>query len=213
MATEIHIILNDDSVQLVEQFRYLLGRNGSGVLAQSIREVNVEVPTVSLPSPDLGLSPDYDNGTTQSSILDESIEILNLPERARNCIEKYLRHHRYEQTIRNLLESSSDDLLSITTFGPKSLMAVRYKLAWYGLHLKGEVVSTIFEVDFTQALPELSERSLNCLRREQINTLRDLVPRQPTELLNITNFGNDQLEEVRKALHSIGLHLGMPTTL
>jgi DNA-directed RNA polymerase subunit alpha len=56
---------------------------------------------------------------------------------------------------------------------------------------------------------ELSVRATNCLETENINTVRDLVTRTEDQLLQVRNFGETTLKEVKNKLEEIGLHLGM----
>jgi DNA-directed RNA polymerase subunit alpha len=56
---------------------------------------------------------------------------------------------------------------------------------------------------------ELSVRATNCLESENINTVRDLVTRSEDQLLQVRNFGETTLKEVKNKLEEIGLHLGM----
>jgi DNA-directed RNA polymerase subunit alpha len=55
----------------------------------------------------------------------------------------------------------------------------------------------------------LSVRATNCLETENIKTVRDLVTRGEDELLEVRNFGDTTLEEVRERLAEWGLRLGM----
>ena len=55
----------------------------------------------------------------------------------------------------------------------------------------------------------LSTRAYNCLARENIFTLKDLVERTGSELMNIKDFGKTTLKEVQYKLQTIQLHLGM----
>lgn len=55
----------------------------------------------------------------------------------------------------------------------------------------------------------LSVRATNCLESEGINTVRDLVVRTEDQLLQVRNFGETTLQEVRERLNAIGLRLGM----
>ncbi len=55
----------------------------------------------------------------------------------------------------------------------------------------------------------LSVRASNCLESENINTVRDLVIRSEDQLLEVRNFGETTLNEVREKLADIGLRLGM----
>jgi DNA-directed RNA polymerase subunit alpha len=56
---------------------------------------------------------------------------------------------------------------------------------------------------------ELSVRATNCLESEGITTVRDLVIRNDEELLEVRNFGETTLKEVKSKLAERGLHLGM----
>jgi DNA-directed RNA polymerase subunit alpha len=56
---------------------------------------------------------------------------------------------------------------------------------------------------------ELSVRATNCLESEGITTVRDLVIRNDQELLEVRNFGETTLKEVRTKLAERGLALGM----
>jgi DNA-directed RNA polymerase subunit alpha len=56
---------------------------------------------------------------------------------------------------------------------------------------------------------ELSVRATNCLESEGITTVRDLVIRTDEELLEVRNFGETTLKEVKQKLQERGLHLGM----
>jgi DNA-directed RNA polymerase subunit alpha len=54
---------------------------------------------------------------------------------------------------------------------------------------------------------DLSERPRNCLKRAQINTIGELVTKNEDDLLNITNFGQKSLDEVKQKLDERGLSL------
>jgi DNA-directed RNA polymerase subunit alpha len=56
---------------------------------------------------------------------------------------------------------------------------------------------------------KLSVRASNCLETENINTVRDLVQCTEDQLLEVRNFGETTLNEVRERLGELGLHLGM----
>jgi DNA-directed RNA polymerase subunit alpha len=56
---------------------------------------------------------------------------------------------------------------------------------------------------------ELSVRATNCLESEGITTVRDLVIRNDEELLEVRNFGETTLKEVKSKLQERGLQLGM----
>jgi DNA-directed RNA polymerase subunit alpha len=54
---------------------------------------------------------------------------------------------------------------------------------------------------------DLGVRSYNCLKREGIQTVGDLVSKTEAELLNIPNFGRKSIEEVVEKLEARGLAL------
>src|SRR4029079_7580315 len=54
---------------------------------------------------------------------------------------------------------------------------------------------------------ELTVRSYNCLKREGIHTVGELVGRSEADLLDIRNFGAKSIDEVKAKLHSMGLAL------
>jgi DNA-directed RNA polymerase subunit alpha len=54
---------------------------------------------------------------------------------------------------------------------------------------------------------DLSERPRNCLKRAQINTIGELLTKTEDDLLNITNFGQKSLDEVKVKLDERGLTL------
>ncbi len=54
---------------------------------------------------------------------------------------------------------------------------------------------------------DLSERPRNCLKRAQVNTIGELLTKTEDDLLNITNFGQKSLDEVKAKLDERGLSL------
>jgi len=54
---------------------------------------------------------------------------------------------------------------------------------------------------------EIGVRSYNCLKREGIQTVGDLVKRSEAELMNIPNFGRKSIEEVKENLSKMGMAL------
>jgi len=53
----------------------------------------------------------------------------------------------------------------------------------------------------------LSVRSYNCLKREGINTVGDLMQKSEAELMDIRNFGQKSIDEVKSKLGELGLGL------
>jgi len=58
---------------------------------------------------------------------------------------------------------------------------------------------------------DFSTRTLNCLRRERIDTLGELVQKSEAELMAIKNFGQKSLNEVIEKLAGLGLALREPS--
>ena len=56
---------------------------------------------------------------------------------------------------------------------------------------------------------ELSVRSMNCLKNDNIIYIGDLVQKTEPEMLRTPNFGRKSLNEIKEVLTSMGLHLGM----
>ncbi len=56
---------------------------------------------------------------------------------------------------------------------------------------------------------ELSVRSANCLKNDNIIYIGDLVQRTENDMLRTPNFGRKSLNEIKEVLSHMGLHLGM----
>jgi DNA-directed RNA polymerase subunit alpha len=56
---------------------------------------------------------------------------------------------------------------------------------------------------------ELSVRSANCLKNDNIVYIGDLVQKTEAEMLRTPNFGRKSLNEIKEVLVQMGLHLGM----
>ena len=73
----------------------------------------------------------------------------------------------------------------------------------------------VFHVPFNKNLLrkvdelELSVRSANCLKNDNIVYIGDLVQRSEPEMLRTPNFGRKSLNEIREVLKVMGLELGM----
>jgi DNA-directed RNA polymerase subunit alpha len=66
--------------------------------------------------------------------------------------------------------------------------------------LTGDLALTVEDLN-------LSVRSYNCLKREGINTVGDLVQKSEAELMDIRNFGQKSIDEVKAKLDELGLAL------
>jgi DNA-directed RNA polymerase subunit alpha len=75
----------------------------------------------------------------------------------------------------------------------------------------GDMVDHEMERKLNMSLAELelSVRATNCLESEGITTVRDLVIRTDEELLEVRNFGETTLREVKQKLTERGMTLGM----
>lgn len=56
---------------------------------------------------------------------------------------------------------------------------------------------------------ELSVRSANCLKNDNIVYIGDLVQKSENDMLRTPNFGRKSLNEIKEVLANMGLHLGM----
>lgn len=59
---------------------------------------------------------------------------------------------------------------------------------------------------------ELSVRSMNCLKNENIVYIGDLVQKTEAEMLRTPNFGRKSLTEIKEVLSQLGIGLGMAVT-
>jgi len=81
-----------------------------------------------------------------------------------------------------------------------------------------EAVPSIPELAFNPALLkkvdelELSVRSANCLKNDNIVYIGDLIQKTEAEMLRTPNFGRKSLNEIKEVLAQMGLHLGMEVT-
>ena len=78
-----------------------------------------------------------------------------------------------------------------------------------------EATPSIPELAFNPALLkkvdelELSVRSANCLKNDNIVYIGDLIQKTEAEMLRTPNFGRKSLNEIKEVLAQMGLHLGM----
>jgi DNA-directed RNA polymerase subunit alpha len=81
-----------------------------------------------------------------------------------------------------------------------------------------EISPSIPELAFNPALLkkvdelELSVRSANCLKNDNIVYIGDLIQKTEAEMLRTPNFGRKSLNEIKEVLAQMGLHLGMEVT-
>ena len=81
--------------------------------------------------------------------------------------------------------------------------------------VKEEPEEEVQELAFNPALLkkvdelELSVRSANCLKNDNIVYIGDLIQKTESEMLRTPNFGRKSLNEIKEVLAGMGLHLGM----
>lgn len=76
---------------------------------------------------------------------------------------------------------------------------------------EGDEVALPFNVNLLKRVDdlELSVRSMNCLRNDNIVYIGDLVQKTENEMLRTPNFGRKSLNEIKEVLSQMGLYLGM----
>jgi DNA-directed RNA polymerase subunit alpha len=78
-----------------------------------------------------------------------------------------------------------------------------------GIEMGPSVLDAALAADL--ALPiedlDLTVRSYNCLKREGIHTVGELINRSEADLLDIRNFGSKSIDEIKAKLHSMGMSL------
>ena len=78
-----------------------------------------------------------------------------------------------------------------------------------GIEIGPSPVDEQYAADLALPVEELklTMRSYNCLKREGIHTVSELVSRSEQDLLDIRNFGSKSIEEVKLRLQEMGLAL------
>jgi len=104
-----------------------------------------------------------------------------------------------------ILRKHLNPFIQYTEPGPEVSLDVRFEQSG------GGAVDSALERKLAMSLAELelSVRATNCLETEGITTVRDLVSRSDQELLEVRNFGETTLKEVKEKLQENGLTLGM----
>ena len=156
--------------------------------------------------------------TRKNQILETPISDFELSVRSRNCLKKM-----NIRTLGDLLDIAEAELLSYKNFGETSLREIKVILDSKGLHLgmalddKGYAApeqAVTEEEDEDNALLakpvedlQLSVRARKCLSMLNARSIGELTRRTEAELLGCKNFGMTSLNEIKKALASIGLSL------
>jgi len=108
--------------------------------------------------------------------------------------------------------------------GPEDALAYAARILQDQLNVFVNFEEPRKEVGTTEAIPdlafnpaflkkvdelELSVRSANCLKNDNIVYIGDLVQKSEAEMLRTPNFGRKSLNEIKEVLAQMGLHLGM----
>ncbi|NLE37048.1 MAG: DNA-directed RNA polymerase subunit alpha [Pirellulaceae bacterium] len=101
-----------------------------------------------------------------------------------------------------ILRKHLNPFVQYRELGPKVFAEIRGAGAGFDPGIEAKLGMSLAELD-------LSVRATNCLETENITTVRDLVARSEDQLLEVRNFGETTLIEVREKLHALGLHMGM----
>jgi DNA-directed RNA polymerase subunit alpha len=101
-----------------------------------------------------------------------------------------------------ILRKHLNPFVSYTELGPQVRSPARDSAVSIDAALESKLGLSLSELN-------LSVRASNCLESENIMTVRDLVTRTEDQLLEVRNFGETTLTEVRNKLRDLGLHLGM----
>ncbi len=102
-----------------------------------------------------------------------------------------------------VLRKHLNPFVQYSELGPRVTAAAR--------GLSGPAADVAIESKLAMSIAELklSVRATNCLENENIRTVRDLVSRSEDQLLEVRNFGETTLKEVREKMTELGLRLGM----
>jgi DNA-directed RNA polymerase subunit alpha len=101
-----------------------------------------------------------------------------------------------------ILRKHLNPFVQYSELGPRVHAEVRPAVSGVDPNLEPKLAMSLAELS-------LSVRATNCLESENIHTVRDLVARTEDQLLDVRNFGETTLNEVREKLADIGLRLGM----
>ena len=79
------------------------------------------------------------------------------------------------------------------------------------IEVKPQVTEPAFNKNLLRKVDELelSVRSMNCLKNDNIIYIGDLVQKTEPEMLRTPNFGRKSLNEIKEVLNSMSLYLGM----
>jgi len=155
-----------------------------------------------------------------SRLLGQPLSEFQIPTRAKNCLEEL-----NIRSIGDLVKKTENDLMGCENFGRKTLTDIKELLARRGLTLSTETKTTsidallksyisteepqktddvlnkpIFEIDW-------SARVRGSLTRLKIYTVGNLISRSEKDFMDMPNFGQTSLDEIKRRLSQLGLSL------
>lgn len=153
-----------------------------------------------------------------SQVLKIPVTDFELSVRSRNCLQKM-----NIETLGDLIMKTEQELLSYKNFGETSLTEIRDMLNQKSLRLgqgledKGREPPSGRNPLEATAPPDvlnrpiddlnLSVRSRRCMERLEVLSVRELINKTEVELMSAKNFGMTSLNEIKRELGEIGLHL------
>ena len=155
-----------------------------------------------------------------SQVLEVPVTDFELSVRSRNCLKKM-----NIRTLGDLTRVTESQLLASKNFGETSLDEIKEMLTAKGLRLgqaleEGARYDPRFRSNQPQYTPEeqaamnkpiselnFSVRARKCMNRLSIGTVGELIQRTADELLEMKNFGQTSLVEVREKLVELNLKL------
>lgn len=72
-----------------------------------------------------------------------------------------------------------------------------------------DTIPDLLDLPIDLVFPDLSIRTSNCLKNDNVTTMRQLTKRSEAELLRTPNFGRKSLNELKARLATMGLRFGM----
>ena len=152
-----------------------------------------------------------DQNIQRAIVLTSSINTLILSVRSENVLK--MNGIKY---ILELVRKTERELLQLPNFERKNLNEIKKALSGLGLSLGMEwpLNPRTQEALLARLLSsvhtlELSARSANVLKNNHIESIWELVQKTEKELLQLPNFERKNLNEIKKALSSLGLSLEM----
>jgi DNA-directed RNA polymerase subunit alpha len=115
-----------------------------------------------------------------------------------------------------LLEVETNGSITPSEAVSKASQIINEHMMLFVEQAEEEERESVFAIDESQKEPalnspiedlELSVRSYNCLKRQGIDSLQQLLDCSEIDLINIRNFGSKSIDEVKNKLEELGLSL------